>query len=56
MSKKLSTKIQFNIDNLEDLPPLTMDVKINKFVKKKGIKIVEHKLKKKNIDVSTKLF
>jgi len=53
-SKKLITKIDFEFDIDIDIPVFNVDMKLNK--KLKEHKIINHKYKKKIVDVSTKLF
>lgn len=55
MHKKLTTKIEYSFEDQEDFAGLNVDMKI-KTQKRSKNKIIEHKRKKKIIDVSTKLF
>ena len=55
-SKKLRTKIEFDFDEQDKIPELTVDMKLKTRRKLKNTKIIEHKRKKKTIDSSTKLF
>ena len=53
--EKLTTKIEFDFVEQNDMPEFTVDMKLkaHRFIKSK---ITEHKNKKKIIDSSTKLF
>lgn len=54
MSKKLTTKIEFQFGEQDNVPEFNVDMKLKTRKKLKHIKIIEHK--NKVIDVSTKLF
>jgi hypothetical protein len=56
MNKKLSTKINFDFEDQDEMGDFIVDMKLKTRRKLKNTKIVEHKKTKKMMDSSTKLF
>ena len=49
-------RINFMFDEQEDIPMFDVDMKLKTKRREKHIKIVEHKKKRRPVDVSTQLF